>query len=155
LLHATGHLSGPTNALGLQRARLVLLESLRHHFGGSDGGAVGVFDAPGAPGRVPEQSTYHGARVLDTRDREADDVVGELIRQHATPAALTVVSDDHRVREAARRRRCRMMSCLDFFEMLSHRAAQAPPPDNEDAKPEPTLSPEDEALLRELEQDQA
>jgi predicted RNA-binding protein with PIN domain len=154
LLHATGHLSGPTNALGLRRARLVLLEALRHHFGGEGGGAVVVFDARGAPAGVPEESTYHGARVLNALDREADDVIEDLIRRHATPAALTVVSDDHRVREAARRRRCRTMSCLDFFETLSRRAAPAPSSDSEDAKPEPTLSPEDEALLRELERDE-
>jgi hypothetical protein len=150
LLHATGHLSGPTNALGLGRARLVLLEALRYHFGADAAGVVVVFDARGAPPRVPAEADYHGVRVLNALDREADDLIEDHIRRHAAPAALTVVSDDHRVREAARRRRCRSTACLDFFEALSRRAAPPAPPPADD-KPGATLSPEDEALLRELE----
>jgi predicted RNA-binding protein with PIN domain len=65
-----------------------------------------VFDAREAPPGLPRSAERHGVQIhFAPRGREADDVLEELIRHHSSPRALTVVSSDHRLHRAARRRR--------------------------------------------------
>jgi predicted RNA-binding protein with PIN domain len=64
-----------------------------------------VFDARDAPPGLPRSVKKHGLRVrFAPRGSEADDLLEELIRKHSSPRALTVVSSDHRLHRAARRR---------------------------------------------------
>ena len=48
-------------------------------------------------------------------------LIEELIRNEASPRLLTVVSDDHRIQHAARRRGCVVLGCLDYYERLVQR----------------------------------
>ena len=115
LLHATGHLSGKVGPQGLEKARLALLSHLAV-FARTEAVVTVVFDARNAPRSVAAEQDYQGVSVRYALDGEADDLIEELIRQDAAPRSLTVVSDDRRLKEAARRRDCPMQGCLDFYE---------------------------------------
>ena len=138
LLHATGHLAGKVGPHGLERARQALLDRLAVFPGADAGGVTVVFDARRAPASVESEQVYQGVQIRYALDREADDLIEELIRQDATPRSLTVVSDDRRLKEAARRRQCPMQSCLDFYDAAA--AAPRPPLATEAAERAGTLS---------------
>ena len=57
----------------------------------------------------------HGiTSVLAPADREADDIIEDLIRAAAVPKRLAVVSDDNRLRQAAGRRGATAMKWRGF-----------------------------------------
>jgi hypothetical protein len=133
LLHATGCLLGKVGPGGLEKARRGLLDRLHDRFGVEAERVTVVFDASGAPpGAVAEQE-YHGVRVCFAVNEEADDAIEDLIRRDSTPRRLTVVSDDNRLRSAARRRDCPVLGCLDFLDEL----ARVPRPNSPDPSPRP------------------
>jgi hypothetical protein len=149
LLYALGLVHAKMGPHGLEKARLALLGRVA---GGADAAAVTVvFDAGNAPpGAEPEQD-HQGVRVLFALKREADDLIEELIGQDSAPRGLTVVSDDRRVRRAARRRHCPVLGCLDFVERLG-RPAEPPaaPPDEAPSKPQGVSRDEVQHWLREF-----
>jgi hypothetical protein len=147
LLHATGHLSGTVPPLGLERARRVLLDQLVSHYGESASCVTVVFDVRRAPAGLAPERDHHGVRVVHAVGREADEVIEEMIRGEVAPQSLTVVSNDRRLREAARRKRCHLIGCLDYFESLLRPETPPLAPSDPAAKPE-TVSDE---LAAELE----
>jgi len=71
----------------------------------------------------------------------ADRLIMARIRKAPDPGAVTVVSDDREVRDAALQHRMRVISATDFARLLS-----APAPSAADEKdPNPTLSPQEKA----------
>ncbi len=101
----------------LHQERLLLLSRLADHLPGDLASRTCVvFDAAGQ-GR-PTDPALHAAdprrpsrlrwRQIDVRFAvgypEADDLIEELIRLHHSPKRLTVISSDHRLQAAARRR---------------------------------------------------
>lgn len=134
LLHAMGVLGGRAGPHGLEKARTRLLNLLHGALGEETHAVTVVFDAAKAlPGIAAEQE-YQGMRVVfATGKEEADDVIERLIRQSSSPKALQVVSDDHRVQQAAKRRGSQARGCEEFLAWLDkHRrkrqvvAAEAP-----------------------------
>jgi predicted RNA-binding protein with PIN domain len=87
-----------------------------------------VFDAARAPRGVPNEVTYQGIRVLYAKQQQepADTLIEELIRQDSAPKQLLVVSDDHRLVQAGRRRGCHVMHGEEFLRWLKR---QRPKPD--------------------------
>jgi hypothetical protein len=150
LLHAMGLLSGRVGPHGLEKARLALLGRLRGDHGADAAGVTVVFDASRAPpGAVPEEH-YQGIHIHYALDGEADDVIELLIQRESTPRKLTVISDDHRIQQAARRRRCPVLGCMDYLdrmERLRKRKALAPQPQ---VKPEGVSKDEAQHWLREF-----
>lgn len=64
-----------------------------------------VFDGREAPSGLPQASTYEQITVLFSQPgAEADDLLEELIPEYSAPRRLVVVSSDHRIQRAARRR---------------------------------------------------
>jgi hypothetical protein len=64
-----------------------------------------VFDAANPPPDRPSEFQIEGIDVRFAVDYpEADDLLEELIASHSAPKTLAVVSSDHRVQAAARRR---------------------------------------------------
>ena len=64
-----------------------------------------VFDAANPPRDRPSEFVHHGMSVRFAVDYlSADDLLEEMIRAHHTPKRLMVVSSDHRIQIAARRR---------------------------------------------------
>jgi hypothetical protein len=87
-------------------------------------------------------------RVLFSHGGSADDVIEELIRADPSPGALTVVSDDHRLQQAARRRGCDVSGCLDYYDAGgAGRAPRAAPPEGA-GKPESSTPDELERYLK-------
>jgi predicted RNA-binding protein with PIN domain len=123
LLGQTGHLHDHSGDHDLERGRLALLDRLRDRFGDAAGCATVVFDARKARGRTVKETEYAGVHVFFTRNEEADDLIERMINATPVPARLTVVSNDHRVRDAARRRGCQVQGGLEFWDWLGERPA--------------------------------
>jgi len=87
-----------------------------------------VFDAAGAPAGSTSEHVVQGMKIyFALKGQQADDVIEELIQHDAAPKQLTVVSNDHRLQQAARRSRAKVMSCEAFLDMLDRRRRQAAP----------------------------
>ena len=138
LLHAAGILKGRVGPFGLQKARLGLLGLLHSTYREDSPTVTVMFDAANAPADTPEEGEYQGIRVRWARGGEsADDLIESLIRGSSAPKQLTVVSDDHRIQQAARRRDCEVLSCAEYLEWLErHRRERRRPPTNQAAKPD-------------------
>jgi predicted RNA-binding protein with PIN domain len=125
LLYAMGVIHGRAGPQGLVKARLRLLGLLQWTFREQAPTLTVVFDAAGAPPGAKEQHEIQGLQVrFAIRAQEADDLIEDLIRHDSAPQQLAVVSDDHRIKDAARHRQCQVLGCLDFLEELSRRRRQ-------------------------------
>jgi predicted RNA-binding protein with PIN domain len=88
-----------------------------------------VFDAAEAPPNLPrtvvfEEMTIHFSSEYDN----ADELIEGLIEAHNVPKSLLVVSSDHRLQRAARRRKAPFVdSDVWFAEALRRRAAMKAP----------------------------
>ncbi len=68
--------------------------------------------------------------VFSGHDREADDLIEGHIAASTAPRRLTVVSSDRRIKAAARKRGCTVLTSQAFLERLVHdaeRPLKAPP----------------------------
>jgi predicted RNA-binding protein with PIN domain len=79
-----------------------------------------VFDANDRPVKeVADEQQINGLHVVYAADHDdADSLIEELIRRHPTPKKLTVVSSDHRLHEAARRRKATAVDSDVWFDRL-------------------------------------
>jgi predicted RNA-binding protein with PIN domain len=154
LLHAMGVLHGRVGPAGLEKARGRLLGLLRGAYAEDEHDRVTViFDAAKAPRGADSEQEYHGIHVrFAVGEYEADDVIEELIRKASAPKQLAVVSDDHRLHDAARRRRCAVMSCDEYLTWLERHRRQRihPPEDPAVAKPEGLSRSETQHWLHEF-----
>jgi predicted RNA-binding protein with PIN domain len=158
LLHAMGLLHSKAGPHGLEKARLALLghlcgchRTLGHGLETMPQRSVTVvFDASGAPlGAVPEDE-YQGIHICYALEGEADDLIEDLIQRDSTPKQLTVVSDDRRIQQAARHRRCPVLGCLDYLDAMERLRQRQPPPEETPAKPEGMSEDETQHWLREF-----
>lgn len=85
-----------------------------------------VFDAGGTDAQYVGQGTHRELRLLySPQGREADDVIEELIDRHPAPKQLQVVSSDHRLHKAARRRRATCLDSEAFVGLMARIIRQA------------------------------
>ena len=87
------------------------------------------------------RNVHRGVRVRSRLPPDrADDLIEELVATEPKPSALTVVSNDSRVREAGRRAECLLATCEEFIDwLISPEKQGADVPDSpETDKPEPT-----------------
>jgi len=78
-----------------------------------------VFDAKDRPRGAVDQWTHDGIRVcFAVHDAEADDLIERLIRRDSNPDQLVVVSNDRRLRQAAKRRGARSVEAIDWWTQL-------------------------------------
>jgi hypothetical protein len=151
LLYAMGLVRGRAGPAGLEKARNRLVGLLGWTYEHEPAELTVVFDAADAPPDVPTECTHRNVRVRFAVGRaEADDLIEELIRHDAAPRQLAVVSDDHRLRQAARQRHARAVSCSEYLDELDRRRSskrQPPPPA---AKPDHLTRQETEHWLREF-----
>jgi len=106
LLHATDIFGEGTGASSFQRSREALLAFLVASLNDSERVQTTiVFDAAEAPPGLPNHYTLEGLQVVYARDYpDADTLIEEMIEDHPAPRGVLVVSSDHRVQRAARRR---------------------------------------------------
>jgi predicted RNA-binding protein with PIN domain len=122
LLHYMGLVTGRVGPHGLAKARAGLLGLLSATHGDAAGDVTVVFDARRAPTRAEDgEVSGGGVRVEFTRHEEADDRIEWLIAHDAAPKRLVVVSDDHRLRQAARHRSCAAWKCAEYLDWLDRR----------------------------------
>ncbi len=132
LLHAAGLAPPSGNPQGLERARRALLHLVSGRLSPHERERTTVvFDAPGrdAPGRLmgpsPPQEVDGLLVVFAEGDGDADEEIEWLIRQNSAPRRLCVVSSDHRLQKAARRRRAAFLDSDQFLGQLARRLSQA------------------------------
>ncbi len=106
LLHASG-VFGAGGRTSLESSREALLDWLGDVLSHAQRARTTiVFDARCAPPGLPRSTQKHGISVRFARRRQdADEVIEQLIERHSAPRQLVVVSSDHRLHRAARRRR--------------------------------------------------
>jgi predicted RNA-binding protein with PIN domain len=141
LLHAMGALRGRVGPQGLEKARLRLLGLLQGVFAAQAAEITVVFDAEHAPPGAVEAFDHEGIHVrFAIHQHQADDLIEELIQHASAPRQLRVVSDDHRLQQAAHRRHCTAVGCLDFLDELKKQRGRSRLAAKEPEKSE-TLSP--------------
>ena len=117
LMHAMGLVHGPVGPHELTKARVKLIGRLAAAHGETDDVTL-VFDARGAPAGAAAEETRAAVQVHYTLREEADDYIERRIAHDSAPARLIVVSNDKRLREAARRRGCAAWLCDHYLDWL-------------------------------------
>lgn len=128
LLHASGILGRGSGPGGFERSRNALLDFLADSLDGRQlSGTTVVFDARMAPPGLPRTTKHRGIKVrFAPRGSDADEEIENLIADHSAPRRLTVVSSDHRLHRAARRRRAKAIDSDKWYaEVLRLRIARA------------------------------
>ncbi|MEO2047827.1 MAG: NYN domain-containing protein [Pirellulales bacterium] len=118
--HSSGKRGGPTS---LQRSREALLRFLAASIDEIDlPRTTVVFDANDVPPGLPKIVDYHGMTILYAVDyADADSLIEELIQSDTSPRSLLVVSSDHRIQRAARRRRAKYIDSDLWYGDLCRR----------------------------------
>jgi predicted RNA-binding protein with PIN domain len=148
LLHAMGW--GPkAGGISLERSRLRLIEWLAAALGAQSADVLVVFDA--VHGRGQAETVHRGIRIEFSVGQTADDLIESLIAGFQPPNELTVVSNDHRIQQSARRRGVNSWTCGEYVDWLTTKKplGSAPPAAQVVEKPElPTAQEIDEWLQR-------
>jgi predicted RNA-binding protein with PIN domain len=154
VLHTAGILEGGTGPGSLERARLALLNFLAESLTPREiAHTTVVFDAKDAPWGLPSKMEHRGLTVLfAAKYPDADCLLEELISRHSAPRRLTVVSSDHRIQRAARRRKAKALDSDVWYKelvqkRLSRRKSAAPAPER---PPVPLLAEDVEYWVRQF-----
>ncbi|QDU74169.1 YacP-like NYN domain protein [Bremerella volcania] len=86
---------------------------------------VVVFDSAKAPPGLPRVYNYQQITVrFASGYADADEMIEELIQEHHAPKRLTVVSSDHRVQRAARRRKAKAIDSDSWYRLMRQTRAR-------------------------------
>jgi predicted RNA-binding protein with PIN domain len=120
LLHVTGIVGHGKNLSELHRSREALLTFLAQSIKPAERTHTTiVFDAAGAPPGLPPTIVHDAITVHFARDyADADGMLEDLIAAHPAPRTLVVVSSDHRVQRAAKRRRAKAVDSDRWYAEL-------------------------------------
>jgi predicted RNA-binding protein with PIN domain len=133
LLHASGLLGRGRGRGVLESARQALLNFLANSLPEAEvPRTTVVFDAHEAPWGSLRRSNIAGISVIfGSSELDADSVIEQLILEDSSPKRLTVVSSDHRLHRAAKKRKATPVdSDIWFRDVIRARAArQQPDPD--------------------------
>ena len=132
LLNVTGIVGPAGRPSSLERSRRALLDFLADTLDPEQcARTTVVFDAHSPPPGLPRVVEHRGLTVrFATRYPDADSLIEELIRADTAPRRLTVVSSDHRLQRAARRRRSRAVDSEVWYAEIvrrHHQRRQLPP----------------------------
>lgn len=146
LLHVTGIIGPDTAAGSLQSSRLALLNFLAASIAPADvPETTVVFDAHNAPPGLPQLVYHRGMTIrFAKKHATADDLIEELVAAATSPRQLIVVSSDHRIQRAARRRRAKAVdSEVWYAELIRRRRAREEAAQDAPARPPVPLLEED------------
>ena len=116
-------------AESLAQGRERLLKEITQRFGAKSGNVTVVFDAKKTPlsGQKKQQVEYGIDVHYAIGYSNADLLIDELISIHPDPQRLTVISSDHWVQNAARRRRAQFVDSEQwYFEDVSKKKQSEP-----------------------------
>lgn len=157
LLHATGILGRGRGPGSLARSREALLNVLAESLPAEELSRTAiVFDAHDPPWGLSRQVDHRGITVyFASRHEDADSMIEELIKLSSAPRKLIVVSSDHRLHRAAKRRRANPIDSDRWFHQLMQMRIDPPVSSPmENLKPEGPFSPgEVDFWLRQFEID--
>lgn len=140
LMHASG-VFGSGGRTSLENSREALLDWLGQVLSEAQRKRTTiVFDAREAPPGLPKSANRHGLRIqFAPRHSDADEMLEEMIRKHSSPRKLTVVSSDHRLHRAARRRKATPVDSDRWIaEVHAHPGDDSPSPEQQ-----PLLTPDE------------
>jgi hypothetical protein len=143
LRHVTGIFGEGSDLTALHRSREALLRFLAASIEASERRTTTiVFDAAGAPPGLPRTLLHDDITVHFARDyADADTMLEALIDAHSAPKSLLVVSSDHQVQRAARRRGAKYVDSERWYaDLRAARAIRQTPPAAASAKPSDVLS---------------
>jgi predicted RNA-binding protein with PIN domain len=146
LLNATGIVGSRAGPPSLGRSRLALLNFLAASIDPHDiPHTTVVFDAHDAPPGLPRVVQHGGIVVRFAAKYEtADELIAELIRADSAPRRLVVVSSDHEIQRAARRRRAKAVDSDAWYaDLIRVRRERAETADDAPARPAVRLLQED------------
>lgn len=155
LLHAAGLARLRYGPGDLERARFRLVGMLGEKLSEPEQmRCTVVFDAQNAPSDVRREGRRHEIRVqFAPPGQDADTVIEDLISKHPAAKQLIVVSSDHRLHKAAKRRGATPVDSERFWDRLQHRpdarTALVEPPAAAPKKPTPKSTATD-AWLQEF-----
>lgn len=118
LLGTCGFIS-PRGAPGmLERARNRLLGFLAQVFSPAERGDVTVvFDSAVRLPDTPDYVLHSGIHVhFATGHRDADEMIIDMLLRHSAPKSLLIVSSDHQIQQAAKRRRARFIDSDQWYD---------------------------------------
>lgn len=120
LMNIAGILGRGIGPGSLERSRMALLNFLAASLDPKEiAGTTVVFDASDAPPGLPRVVQHRGMTVhFASQYPDADSLIEELIAKSSAPRRLTVVSSDHRIQRAARRRRAKAMDCDVWYAAM-------------------------------------
>ncbi|MGA2798943.1 MAG: NYN domain-containing protein [Thermoguttaceae bacterium] len=127
LLYMAGILGEGRGPRSLELSRLALLNFLAESLLPREiAKTIVVFDAKDAPWGAKNVLEHRGIAVqFASRWPDADCLIEELIRLDSAPRRLTVVSSDHRLQRAARRRKAKAVdSDVWYNELVQKRLAR-------------------------------
>lgn len=144
LLYASGILGRGRGPGFLERSRQALLNFLAESLDEKTlSRCTVVFDASdSAPKGLPRTIKHRGITVKYASGMpSADELIEELIQADTSPRKLIVVSSDHRLHRAAKRRKATPVdSDIWFRDTVRQRVARQQAPDNPQSKPPPPSS---------------
>ncbi len=146
LLNVTGIFAQAGPGTELHRTRLAFLNFLASSFNKRQRSATTiVFDAAGAPPGLPYLVSHDGMTIhFARRHSNADELIEELLENWASPRTLTVVSSDHRVQRAARRRGATYIDSEQWYaDLRTTRRKRRATSKDATAKPTGALSPDE------------
>jgi uncharacterized protein len=120
LLHASGILGRGVGPGSLERSRRALLNFLAESLDEAElARTVVVFDARDPPPLLPRTTKHRGMTVrFADPGSDADAAIEALILSDSAPRRLTVVSSDHRLHRAARRRRAKAIDSDQWYAQV-------------------------------------
>jgi predicted RNA-binding protein with PIN domain len=145
LMYALGLVRRDGGRAGWDRARRQMLDWLAERLGSAAADATVALDAQNARPTPIVVESYRGLFVVRMPSRAADDLIEDLLRSETSRESLTVVSNDARVRDTAKRRGCRVLRCAEFVDALMK------PPSVNTIEPRP----DDEKAVQPTAQEQA
>jgi predicted RNA-binding protein with PIN domain len=139
LIHALGLIERQLGTKALAYSRRRLLEFLKESLEDEAPSVTIVFDAQHAPRHVAREQSLFGMRILFATDAQsADDLIEILIDANQTPATLVVISNDHRLQQAAHHHGARAWShtdLLDFIDKRRSASREKTAPDADEKEP--------------------
>ena len=117
MLYALGRLGPRSTPDALQGARQWLFVLMRPIAIPPTSISVVFVSRQDSPGRRT-QEIVSGVCFLSSRGQTADDLIEDLIDAAPHPCDLLVVSNDNRIKQAARHGKARSIGCLDYYEQF-------------------------------------
>lgn len=123
LMHAVGTVRPQDEPGGFQGERTQFLRHVSDNLTARERERTTVvFDASTSSRRGNSTSRVAGLTVIySAKDRDADDVIEELIADHSSPRQILLVSSDHRLQRAVKKRRGKFTDSEEFAELLERR----------------------------------